>query len=53
MNILYACINKRFFFLTTNLGHSDPTKLQETAQEVQRLSPDDLKKRQIEIKVRI
>ncbi|KAM7468810.1 hypothetical protein LguiB_016372 [Lonicera macranthoides] len=32
------------------IGHSDPTKLQETAQEVQRLSPDDLKKRQIEIK---
>lgn len=32
------------------IGHSDPAKLKETAQNVQRLSPDELKQRQIEIK---
>ncbi|KAJ8759938.1 hypothetical protein K2173_010084 [Erythroxylum novogranatense] len=32
------------------IGHSDPAKLKETAQDMQRLSSDDLKKRQIEIK---
>ncbi|CAK9178781.1 unnamed protein product [Ilex paraguariensis] len=31
-------------------GHSDPTKLKETAQDVQRLSPSELKRRQLEIK---
>lgn len=32
-------------------GHSDPAKLKEKAEDVQRLSPDELKKRQLEIKV--
>ncbi|KAF2288439.1 hypothetical protein GH714_007496 [Hevea brasiliensis] len=32
------------------IGHSDPEKLKETAQDVQRLSPSELKKRQMEIK---
>ncbi|KAL9417238.1 hypothetical protein AB3S75_040253 [Citrus x aurantiifolia] len=32
------------------IGHSDPAKLKETAQDVQRLSPSELKKRQMEIK---
>lgn len=32
------------------IGHSDPAKLKETAQTVQRLSPDELKRRQVEIK---
>ncbi|WJZ81858.1 hypothetical protein VitviT2T_001674 [Vitis vinifera] len=32
------------------IGHSDPTKLKETAQDVQRFSPNELKKRQMEIK---
>lgn len=31
------------------IGHSDPTKLKETAKSVQRLSDDELKKRQMEI----
>lgn len=34
-------------------GHSDPEKLKEKAKDVQRLSGDELKKRQLEIKVRI
>lgn len=37
---------------TWKSGHSDPTKLKESAQEVQRLSPTELKKRQMEIKVK-
>ncbi|XP_059658377.1 uncharacterized protein LOC132304643 isoform X2 [Cornus florida] len=32
------------------IGHSDPSKLKETAQDVERLSLDELKKRQMEIK---
>ncbi|GMH09178.1 hypothetical protein Nepgr_011018 [Nepenthes gracilis] len=32
------------------IGHSDPEKLKETAQNVQRLSHDELKKRQTELK---
>ncbi|XP_044462772.1 hsp70 nucleotide exchange factor FES1-like isoform X2 [Mangifera indica] len=32
------------------IGHSDPAKLKETAQDVQRLSPSELKKRQMELK---
>ncbi|KDP23223.1 hypothetical protein JCGZ_23056 [Jatropha curcas] len=32
------------------IGHSDPEKLKENAQDVQRLSPSELKKRQMEIK---
>ncbi|XP_025011943.1 hsp70 nucleotide exchange factor fes1 isoform X2 [Ricinus communis] len=32
------------------VGHSDPEKLKETAQDVRRLSPTDLKNRQLEIK---
>ncbi|XP_010250404.1 PREDICTED: nucleotide exchange factor SIL1 [Nelumbo nucifera] len=32
------------------IGHSDPMKMKETAQDVQRLSPNELKKRQLEIK---
>ncbi|KAI9157747.1 hypothetical protein LWI28_027332 [Acer negundo] len=32
------------------IGHSDPVKLKETAQDVQRLSLSELKKRQLEIK---
>ncbi|XP_044507411.1 hsp70 nucleotide exchange factor FES1-like isoform X2 [Mangifera indica] len=32
------------------IGHSDSAKLKETAQDVQRLSPSELKKRQMEIK---
>ncbi|KAJ4720385.1 hsp70 nucleotide exchange factor FES1 [Melia azedarach] len=32
------------------IGHSDPAKLKETAEDVQRLSPNELKKRQMEIK---
>lgn len=39
-------------FLANESGHSDPEKLKETAQDVQRTSPDELKKRQMEIKVR-
>ena len=35
------------------LGHSDPEKLKEKANDVQRLSANELKKRQLEIKVRI
>lgn len=33
------------------LGHSDPEKLKESAQARERLSPSELQKRQIEIKV--
>lgn len=32
------------------IGHSDPSKLKEAAKDVQRLSPDELKKRHVEIK---
>ncbi|GAB2235401.1 hypothetical protein Drorol1_Dr00025825 [Drosera rotundifolia] len=32
------------------IGHSDPAKLKETAQNVHRTSPDELKKRQAELK---
>lgn len=32
------------------IGHSDSAKLKETAQDVQRLSPSELKQRQLEIK---
>ncbi|XP_052205766.1 uncharacterized protein LOC127810367 [Diospyros lotus] len=32
------------------IGHSDPEKLKATAKDVQHLSPDELKKRQIEVK---
>ncbi|KAL3511520.1 hypothetical protein ACH5RR_030921 [Cinchona calisaya] len=32
------------------IGHSDPSKLKETAKDVQRWSPDELKKRHVEIK---
>ncbi|KAI4385331.1 hypothetical protein MLD38_003371 [Melastoma candidum] len=32
------------------IGHSDPTKLKETAQDVQRISSGELKKRQMELK---
>ncbi|KAL5732308.1 hypothetical protein ACOSQ2_032000 [Xanthoceras sorbifolium] len=32
------------------IGHSDPVKLKETSQDVQRLSSGELKKRQLEIK---
>ncbi|KAF8040994.1 hypothetical protein BT93_B3035 [Corymbia citriodora subsp. variegata] len=32
------------------IGHSDPEKLKETAQDVQRMSTSDLKKRQMELK---
>ncbi|KAL9414506.1 hypothetical protein AB3S75_042886 [Citrus x aurantiifolia] len=34
------------------IGHSDPATLKETAQDVQRLSPSELKKRQMEIKLK-
>lgn len=34
-----------------NSGHSDPDKLKESAEDVQRMSPHDIKKRQMEIKV--
>lgn len=33
------------------LGHSDPEKLKESAQSHQKLSPSELQKRQLEIKV--
>lgn len=33
-------------------GHSDPAKLKEAAQDVRRLSPTELQKRQMEIKVK-
>ncbi|GMP57396.1 hypothetical protein CsSME_00021516 [Camellia sinensis var. sinensis] len=36
--------------LQWSIGHSDPAKLKETAENVQRLSPDKLKKRQMELK---
>ncbi|GAB4857889.1 hypothetical protein Ancab_015794 [Ancistrocladus abbreviatus] len=36
--------------LGSKRGHSDPAKLKEAAQSVQRLSPEELKKRQIELK---
>ncbi|PPS13689.1 hypothetical protein GOBAR_AA06892 [Gossypium barbadense] len=32
------------------IGHSDPAKLKESAQDVQRLSPSELRQRQLEIK---
>ncbi|XVF14646.1 hypothetical protein REPUB_Repub09cG0079400 [Reevesia pubescens] len=32
------------------IGHSDSAKLKQTAQDIQRLSPSDLKQRQLEIK---
>lgn len=32
------------------IGHSDPSKLKETAEDVQHLSPHDLSKRQVELK---
>lgn len=37
----------------SELGHSDPAKLKDTAQDVKRLSPSELKKRQEEIKVQL
>lgn len=37
----------------SELGHSDPAKLKDTAQDVKRLSPSEIKKRQEEIKVRL
>ncbi|XP_028098233.1 nucleotide exchange factor SIL1 isoform X2 [Camellia sinensis] len=40
----HACIGP------SSRGHSDPAKLKETAENVQRLSPDKLKKRQMELK---
>lgn len=48
------CIHvlKSIFFHAIDLGHSDPAKLQETAEGVQRLSTNGLKKRQMETKVR-
>lgn len=33
-------------------GHSDPEKLKEASLDIERLSPEDLKLRQMEIKVR-
>lgn len=33
-------------------GHSDPEKLKEAALDIERLSSQDLKQRQVEIKVR-
>lgn len=45
-----GCYFSHFIFL---LGHSDPAKLKETAQDVQHLSPNELKRRQEEIKVNI
>lgn len=41
------------FILATEPGHSDPTKLKETAENVQQLSSENLKQRQLEIKVSI
>lgn len=37
----------------SELGHSDPAKLKDTAQDVKQLSPSEIKKRQEEIKVQI
>lgn len=37
----------------SELGHSNPEKLKETAQDVKRLSSSELKKRQEEIKVQL
>ena len=34
-----------------SLGHSDPVKLKESAEDVQRLSASELQKRQLELKV--
>lgn len=48
-----ACVDSIFSLVVNKSGHSDPRKLKETAEDVQRLSPDELKKRQMEIKVKI
>lgn len=52
-NNLCASVNNLSVFVIDKSGHSDPTKLKETAQDVQRFSPNELKKRQMEIKVKI
>lgn len=41
------------FVLAIEPGHSDPTKLKETAESVQQLSSENLKQRQLEFKVSI
>lgn len=46
---IYIC-NERIS-LVNESGHSDPLTLKETSEAVQRLSPSELKKRQIELKV--
>lgn len=40
-----------YLFLCVLLGHSDPEKLKESAQVHEGLSPSELQKRQLEIKV--
>jgi hypothetical protein len=49
---MWFCYNILLVFVI-NLGHSDPAKLKESAEDVQRLSASELQKRQLEIKVRI
>lgn len=39
------------FSLVNESGHSDPAKLKKASEDVKRLSPSELKKRQIELKV--
>lgn len=43
----------KLFKLLNVSGQSDPTKLKEKAEEVKLLSADELKQRQMEIKVRL
>lgn len=43
---------EHYFLVEWPSGHSDPAKLKETAKEVRKLSPEELKGRQIELQVR-
>lgn len=47
----YTHCHNLFCFFNFGLGHSDPEKLNESAQAQERLSPSELLKRQLEIKV--
>lgn len=49
----YALIYKNnVFSFSHEVGHSDPEKLKDAALGIQHLSPEELKQRQMEIKVR-
>jgi hypothetical protein len=48
---IYIYISNERISLVNESGHSDPLKLKETSEAVQRHSPSELKKRQIELKV--